>query len=204
MSLEIMSGAAQYNLATQAASAPLRRRSRHATLSIVLLSGAEPAVLDRALRALLPKSNELGAQLIVVCCEDGSAGSRHYELATHATVVNVPAESSSEAMRASGVAAATGDIVTLRRDADVGDAAWLDVFQVHVGLPGAVPDIRAAVTEMEVARPLSRGTVADKVSVGSGHGDPAELWISPTPILVAIANSGGTRTVALPPGEPLE
>ena len=123
--------------------APLAGRGVHATLSIVLLSTGDRHLLEASLATLSPRCRALGAEVVIVAAEPLSARDA---LSVHpeARFIRAPRGSSQAQLRDLGMAAASGDIVSLREDVAVGDGRWIDAFLRAVGVDASVLPADAA------------------------------------------------------------
>ena len=146
------------------------RASRYARVSIVLTAAEGPDQLARCLEYVRPHRERLDAELVVVTRDDPETLA---DLAWDARLIAAPADAGIGDMRELGMRHASGDVVVVRADIDVGDASWLlELYAITgVALPPA--------TEPVVRRRDER--VAARAAVGG---------VRPRPVIPGLADIG--------------
>lgn len=150
------------------------RVSRFARVSIVLTSAEGPEELARSLDCVRPHRERLGAELVVVTRDDPGP---LREVVREARLVTAPADAGIGDMRELGMRSATGDVVAVRADVDVGDGSWLLEFYPMTGatLPSATePGVRRLDERVAPARAAVGGSRALNVLPGLADAPPVE------------------------------
>jgi glycosyltransferase involved in cell wall biosynthesis len=103
------------------------------TISVVIASHREVALLDACLASIVPQCTRIGAELIVARAgePDDVAGLARANPA--ARFVAAPAGATIPQLRGLGMAEATGDIVALTEDHCIADPHWLEALTRHTG-----------------------------------------------------------------------
>jgi hypothetical protein len=105
------------------------RRPDEPTISVVVASNRERALLDACLASLMPQCSRAAAQLIVA--RSGSLAELNDLRAAYpgVTFVAAPPDATIPQLRASGMSETSGDIVALTEDHCVADDAWLETLR---------------------------------------------------------------------------
>lgn len=119
--------------------------SKHATLSVILVSTAPRAMAEAILRHLAPACDAMSAEVIVVRVADPGLMTLPVISELGWQLLEVPAGCTPAQMRAEGMAAAHGDIVAFRTDADAGDGVWLDAYGSLLGTAHPLLDVERPV-----------------------------------------------------------
>lgn len=100
----------------------------HATLSVVMTSSRRGGTTLQAARVLAERCPTMQAQLIVVASGGVEPATSTLLESVGATIVVAPASCTRAEMCDLGMKRASGSIVAVRDDADVGDGQWLDAY----------------------------------------------------------------------------
>lgn len=150
------------------------RAARFARVSIVLTSAEGPEELARCLECVRPHRERMGAELVVVTRDDPAP---LREVDREARLITAPADAGIGDMRELGMRSATGDVVAVRADVDVGDGSWLLEFYSVTGatLPAATePAVRRIDERVAASRAAVGGSRAVTVVPGLADAPPVE------------------------------
>jgi hypothetical protein len=103
------------------------------SLSVVVASFRERAVLDACLAALVPQCTEHSVELIVARADSADAIAALTSSYPSVHFVPLPAGSSIPHIRGAGLARATGTLAALTEDHCVADAQWVAAMRRHDG-----------------------------------------------------------------------
>jgi hypothetical protein len=130
------------------------RASRYARVSIVLTSAEGAEELARCLEYVRPHRERLGAELVIVTRDDPAS---LRDLVRDVRLIAAPADAGIGDMRELGMRHASGDVVAVRADVDVGDASWLLELYAITGV--ALPPATEPVAHWREERPPVRAAV---------------------------------------------
>ncbi|HEU4565233.1 MAG TPA: glycosyltransferase [Gemmatimonadaceae bacterium] len=109
------------------------RRGRTPTLSIVVASRDDRALLDACLAHLLPASSH-GLEVIVVRAGTASEVAALARANGWARIIQAPHDATLRQLRSIGMAEATGDIVALADERGGCDMEWMEKLLRHAGV----------------------------------------------------------------------
>jgi hypothetical protein len=107
------------------------RRTDRPTVSVVVASNRERALLDACLASLLPQCARQGAELIVTRAASPNEVGALARAMPQVRFVAAPRDATIPQLRGIGMAEATGDIVALTEDHCVAENHWLEVIMRH-------------------------------------------------------------------------
>jgi GT2 family glycosyltransferase len=107
------------------------RRSDKPTLSVVVASNRERALLDACLSSLLPQCAQQGAELIVARASSPNEVGALARAMPQVRFIAAPRDATIPQLRGIGMAEATGDIVALTEDHCIADEHWVEVILRH-------------------------------------------------------------------------
>ena len=136
------------------------RRGGRAKLSVVIISTGDANALARALTRLTPRCRELDAELLIIRASDEAMPTTGTQSLTRVRFIAAPVDAAPSELRVLGMREASGDIVTIHDDHDLGDIRWLSAFRRQ---PVEAPVYSA------IAVSGGSGTVADAPSPISQH-----------------------------------
>lgn len=161
-------------------------------VSVVLVSDGCWETVERSLARVAPRCHFMHAEVITIRCGDEPVPTSLQAAHPEVRFCSAPVGTTEAQLRTVAMLEASGDIVALRRAAEVTDALWLDAhFRAATGTePSEFDAAERAVYDGIAAPVVSTELPADLVTT------PSTSWRGPLPHVVETSSANGASSAA--------